>query len=47
MKEKIKSKEQKKLLGLEEMKQVKGGAKNSGHATEQITVSWETHEIKV
>jgi phage tail-like protein len=22
-------------------------AKNSGHATEQITVSWETHEIKV
>ena len=22
-------------------------AKNSGHATEQITISWETHEIKV
>jgi hypothetical protein len=22
-------------------------AKNSGHASEQITISWETHEIKM
>lgn len=43
MKKEIKTKE----LRLEDLKHIRGGAKNSGHATEQITVSWETHEIKV
>lgn len=34
-------------FSVEDLEKVAGGGRNPGHATEQITVSWETHEIKV